>query len=189
MSGRSWTALWTVPSRSFVVHALAFLPSLERVIIAEENLGRDSERPDIGKYSSILTIRDERTGELIAENDSLADLEGLQQFAVGGVEPVVALGSQGELHLYNPADHTPDRRAIETGWPHLRGMVFHPSGRFLLTVAEGPNVSIWDTESWKVVRELDWEIGNLRSVGVSRDGCLAAVGSDRGIVNVWDWEI
>jgi WD40 repeat protein len=67
-------------------------------------------------------------------------------------------------------------------------MVFHPSGRFLLTVAEGPSVSVWSTKTWKVTQEYDWEIGNLRSVGVSRDGFLAAVGSDTGIVTVWDWE-
>jgi WD40 repeat protein len=188
-SGISWKLLWTVPSDYFDIHAVAFLPNLARVLVAEENLGRDPDRPEVGKYSSLLTLRDERTGDLITENYAWGLFDELQQFAVGGVKPVVVLGNQRQLHVYDPADLTAKPRVIQTEWANLRGMLFHPSGRFLLTVAEGPSVSILDTETWKVIQQFDWEIGNLRSVGVSMDGFLAAVGSDTGIVTVWDWEI
>jgi hypothetical protein len=187
-SGPSWTPLWTVQSDYFEVHAVAFLPNQAGVLVAEANLGRDPDRRKVGKYSSVLTLRDGSTGDLIAENDSAAPFDGLQQFAVGDVELLAVLGYERQLHVYNLADLTADPRVIQTESANLRGMAFHPSGRFLLTVAQGPGVSIWDTDTWQVTREFDWEIGNLRSVGVSKDGHLAAVGSDLGIVTVWDWE-
>jgi WD40 repeat protein len=186
-SGLSWEPMWAVPSHSFGIHAVTMLPRSWRAVVVEANLGRDSKRPIVPKYSSLLTIRDGHTGELLAEA-VVAELEMFQQLAAGGVEPTVVLGYQRQFYVYNPAELTADPRVIETEWSNLRGMVFHPSGRFLLTIADGPRVSIWDTERWQVVQEFDWEIGKLYSVGVSMDGCLAAVGSNRGIVTVWDWE-
>jgi WD40 repeat protein len=70
----------------------------------------------------------------------------------------------------------------------LRWLAFHLSGRFLLMVTAGPSVTVWDIETWTVTREFDWQTGNLRSVGVSRNGLLAAVGSDTGTVTIWDRE-
>jgi WD40 repeat protein len=191
-SGTTWERLWNVASENFDLHAVAFLPSAPRVLVAEENVGRDPDRWEMGKYSSVLTLRDERTGELIADNSGVWPFDedecGFQQFAVGGVEPVAVLGYGRQLHVYNTADIAAEPQVIRTEWPSLRGMAFHPSGRFLLTVAGGPSISVWDTGTWKVVREFDWGIGNLRSVGASRDGLLVAVGSERGIVTIWDWE-
>ena len=211
-SGTSWLLLWTVSSGNFDLRAVAFLPDSTRVLVVEQNIGRDPNRQGLPKYSSVLTVRDAGTGELIAENSEVQDFDDLQQVAVGGAEPVVVLGYPHELHVYKLAELTatepppplwdligfiswwmrpdvrPSPRVIQTEWPSLRGLAFHPSGQFLLTVTGGPGVTVWDTETWTVTREFDWQTGNLRSVGVSGDGLLAAVGSDTGIVTIWDWE-
>jgi hypothetical protein len=189
--GSSWAQLWTVPSEHFELHAVALVPKLAAVLVAEENVGRDPERPELGKYCSILALRNERTGDLIIENDGVRPFDELQQFAVGATEPVVALGYERALHVYQlkELDRDSEPRVIQTEWTNLRGMAFHPSARFLLTVADGPSVSVWDTKNWKMVQEYAWEIGKLRAVGVSKDGLLAAVGSNRGTVAVWDWEL
>jgi WD40 repeat protein len=208
-SGASWLPLWTVRSRNFALRAVAFLPDSTWVLVVEENIGRDPNRQGLPKYSSVLTVREESTGELIAENSDVREFDDLQQVAVGGTEPVVVLGYPHELHIHKLAEliaEPPKRlrdltglaswwtrssvspRVIQTEWSSLRGLAFHPSGRFLLTVAGGPGVTAWDTETWTVTREFDWQTGNLYSVGVSGDGLLAAVGSDSGIVTIWDWE-
>ena len=191
VSTGTWALLWTVASDSFDIHAVAFLPNQARVLVVEDNLGRDCDRPNVSKYSSLLTLRDDRTGDLITESYPARPFDELQQLAVGGAEPSVVLGYPNQLHVYGLADLAADPCpcVIRTDWPNLRGMVFHPSGRFLLTVAEGSTVSLWETNTWTIRQEFDWKIGNLRSVGVSLNGYLAAVGSDSGVVTVWDWEV
>jgi WD40 repeat protein len=186
--GSTWRVLWTVPTPSFALHAVAFLPDSKRVLIAEANLGRDLERQEIGKYSSLLTVRDVRKGRLVGEQ-VVDDLDDLQQFALGGVKPVAVLGYPRKLCVCDPTDFKGEPRVIETEGDNLRGMAVHPTGRFLLTVADGPSVSVWDTATWTVQREHDWKIGKLRSVTVSADGSVAAVGSARGVVTLWDWEL
>jgi hypothetical protein len=168
--------LWTVRSRNFELRAVAFLPDSTRVLVVEENIDRDPDRQELPKYSSVLTVRDESTGELITENSDVREFDNLQQVAVGGTEPIGVLAYPHELHTYKLAEliaEPPKRlsdltglaswrmrpqrrpRVIQTEWPSLRGLAFHPSGRFLLTVTEEPSVTVWDTETWTVTREFD----------------------------------
>jgi WD40 repeat protein len=52
-----------------------------------------------------------------------------------------------------------------------------------------PEVSVWDTETWKSVQAYDWGIGSVQSVSVSPDGALAAAGTEDCKVAVWDWDL
>ncbi len=72
---------------------------------------------------------------------------------------------------------------------HFTAAAYHPSGRYLFTTGNDATVSVWDTENWVRVKRFDWEIGRLRAVAVSPDGLLAAAGSDRGRVVVWDVDV
>lgn len=217
-SGPSWSTLWTVRSAHFDLRAVAFLQDPTRVLVVEENLGRDPNRDELPKYSAVLTVRDASTGELIAENSNVRHFDDLQQVAVGGAEPVVVLGFPHELHIYKQAEliakppvtpllagiaawwwRSPEAahgarrpwaspQVVQTQWPVLRGLAFHPSGRFLLTVAGESSAAIWDTGTWTLRRQFATQTGNLCSVCTSGDGRLAAVGTDTGMVTIWDWE-
>lgn len=66
---------------------------------------------------------------------------------------------------------------------------YHPSGRYLFTTSNDATVTVWDTDTWARVKRFDWDIGPLRAVAVSPDGLLAAAGSDRGRVVVWDVDV
>jgi WD40 repeat protein len=72
---------------------------------------------------------------------------------------------------------------------HFTAAAYHPSGRYLFTTSSDATVSVWDTDSWVRVKRLAWDIGELRAVAVSPDGLLAAAGSDRGRVVVWDVDV
>lgn len=76
-----------------------------------------------------------------------------------------------------------DRTRVEP-----QAAAFDPSGRFLLLANNGPSVRVLDTATWREVRKWKWSAGTLRAVAVSPDGTLAAAGSARGTVVVWDFE-
>jgi WD40 repeat protein len=66
------------------------------------------------------------------------------------------------------------------------GLAFHPNGAFLAVTNNDATVKLYDTATWKLARTFTWDIGKMRSVCFSPDGTLAAAGSDKGKVVVWD---
>ena len=71
---------------------------------------------------------------------------------------------------------------------HFTGMAFHPSGRCLAAASNDTTVKLYDTTTG-AFRAFTWELGRMRSVCFSPDGTLAAAGSDKGQVVVWDVDL
>ncbi|HEY1186758.1 MAG TPA: WD40 repeat domain-containing protein [Gemmata sp.] len=72
------------------------------------------------------------------------------------------------------------------GRRHFTSAAFHPSGRYLAVTSNDATVKLFDTTNWELARTFTWNIGRMRSVAFSPDGALAAAGSDKGQVIVWD---
>jgi DNA-binding beta-propeller fold protein YncE len=72
---------------------------------------------------------------------------------------------------------------------HFTAAAFHPAGRRLFTTSNDATVTVWDADTWAPVKRFTWDVGRLRSVAVSPDGTLAAAGSDKGRVVVWDVDL
>jgi WD40 repeat protein len=72
---------------------------------------------------------------------------------------------------------------------HFTDVAFHPSGRFLAATSNDATVKLYDTTTWEVARTFTWDIGRMRSIAFSPDGTLAAAGSDKGKVVVWDVDV
>jgi WD40 repeat protein len=66
---------------------------------------------------------------------------------------------------------------------------YHPSGKYLFVACEDTLIRVFDTSSWRVVKEYAWNIGKLSAVAVSSDGTLAAAGGEHGQVVVWDLDL
>ncbi len=69
---------------------------------------------------------------------------------------------------------------------HFQGMSFTADGRYLLTVSNDETARVWETRSWQEHSAYTWEIGRLLNIALSPDGLVAAAGSDRGKIVIWD---
>jgi WD40 repeat protein len=72
---------------------------------------------------------------------------------------------------------------------NVTDVAFHPSGRYLAATSNDATVKLYDTTTWEVARTFTWDIGRMRSIAFSPDGTLAAAGSDKGKVVVWDVDL
>jgi WD40 repeat protein len=69
---------------------------------------------------------------------------------------------------------------------HFQAVAFTADGRFLAAVRNDGIARFYDASSWQERFAFDWKIGPLVSLAFSRDGMLAAAGSKRGKIVVWD---
>ena len=76
-----------------------------------------------------------------------------------------------------------------TNRKEFTGIAFHPSGKYLAATSNDETVKLYDTATWEVAHTFTWKIGRMRSVCFSPDGSLAAAGSDKGQVVVWDVDV
>lgn len=71
---------------------------------------------------------------------------------------------------------------------YFTGLAFHPSGRYLAAASNDTTAKVYDTSTGEV-RAFTWKLGRLRSICFSPDGTLAAAGTDKGQVVVWDVDL
>ncbi len=71
-----------------------------------------------------------------------------------------------------------------------QGMAFSPDGKFLVTgggMGQRSTVQVWDTQTWKMVRQWDPHRGYRLAIGFSPDGKIMATGGEfDGIVKLWE---
>ncbi|MBN9523130.1 hypothetical protein J0H58_32220 [bacterium] len=134
-----------------------------------------------------LFVYDARTGELVASRPFPYMALPEPRYRADGRQ-VVAVHEM-MLVVWDPL--MPGKPALvrNDSRRHFTAAAYHPSGRYLFTTSNDATVTVWDTDSWARVKRFDWDIGRLRSVAVSPDGLLAAAGSDRGRVVVWDVDV
>ena len=135
---------------------------------------------------SRLAIRAVATGEVLSAQDIAGTANPILAAAPDGLVFAVAAGAALFAFTSDPA--TPPVRLPRKDRNHVTGIAFHPSGPYL--AATGTHaVKLYDTTTWEVARTFAWKIGRTHSVAFSTDGTLAAAGSDRGKVVVWDVDL
>lgn len=118
--------------------------------------------------------------------------EGVGEIAVSPVSDEVCVLNQpgSTLFVCSVANLGEEpQRVRHPKQKHFTSLAYHCSGRYLATTANDSRVLFYDTANWKVAKTFDWKIGKLRCVAFSPDGALAAVGSDKGQVVVWDVDV
>jgi WD40 repeat protein len=144
--------------------------------------------PQPGRWDDYqLVVRDTATGRVLGAG-SYPHLEvGQPCFRPDGRQVVVP--HHKLLMIWDGARPGKPHRVANDSGRHFKAAAFHPAGRFLFTTSYDGTVGIWDADNWTWVRHFAWDIGRLLTVAVSPDGLLAAAGSDRGRVVVWDVDL
>ena len=176
--GGEWTWLWRVDENGASNPAMA--PSGNCLAYLDR-------RPSGASPRLRLILRDAATGSEIATGAYPHPRNARLSFRPDGRQVVAPF----ETTLVVWDTRMPGMPALvrNDSRQHFTAAAYHPSGRYLFTAGNDASVSVWDTEDWVRVKRFDWDIGRLRAVAVSPDGLLAAAGSDRGRVVVWDVDV
>jgi WD40 repeat protein len=146
--------------------------------------------PSDAEWGARITIRRASDGTRVAE---LASPQGQVQQFLAAPDGRLLVGRLGtELRVWSAADwKAPPVGVMGVLDPAMESSAacFHPSGRYLLLATNTPSVIAFDTATWAPVQKWKWDAGALRATAVSPDGTLAAVGSARGTVVVWDLDL
>lgn len=179
--GGDWPERWshqTGESQSYWAEPAA---SADRVAVIRNDWSRRPRRVTLMTW-------DAATGRPLDEADApFRAPVGLFFSPDGGRLVVRAVASFAVLDATAPG--VPPWKVSNAGRRAIRGMAFHPSGRLLATVGDGPEVRFWDAGSWAEARVFAWTVGPLSAVAFSPDGALAAAGSRSGHVVVWDVDV
>lgn len=101
----------------------------------------------------------------------------------------VALAS-AQVAVFSTADFSQPLSLLKnTSRKQFNDIAFHPSGKYLAATSNDETVKLYDTNTWEVAHTFTWKIGRMHSVAFSPDGALAAAGSDKGQVVVWDVDL
>jgi WD40 repeat protein len=135
-----------------------------------------------------LAIRSLATGEILSS--SLNSVQDNPLVTVAPDDSLIVAAANALLSLFVVADPSQPPRGVKNeSKKHFTGIAFHPSGRYLAATSNDETVKLYDTATWEVAKTFTWNIGRMRSIAFSPDGTLAAAGSDRGKVVVWDVDL
>lgn len=93
----------------------------------------------------------------------------------------VHITQDGRIKLYDKTAQ--EVRTIDEGFEGARLVSFSPDGRIMAAGALDGRVRLWDTTSWKELREFD--AGPITELAFSPDGRYLAFGSSDGAVRFW----
>ena len=141
--------------------------------------------PDINTYR--LVLHDPATGAEIGTCPG--DVWVSAGPAVSPDKEWIAFANGILLRVQSVRDPRRYETAVNDNTHQYTGLAFHPSGRFLAATNNDATVKLFDTTTCKLARTFTWDIGRMRSVAFSPDGTLAAAGSDKGKVVVWDVDL
>jgi WD40 repeat protein len=164
-------------------NCLTCLADGKRFLTAERLVSRHAEN---SRYR--ITIRSRKDGSILEEETGWA-FHTSNIFA-SPVQDVVIVLDGNWFRAYRLDDMSgPADLARNDAKKDFLTVAFHPSGKYLAATNRDSTVMLYDMTSWKCVRTFTWDIGRIRSVAFSADGTLAAAGSDKGKVVVWDVDI
>jgi WD40 repeat protein len=176
------TTLWDRPVEGFWWVNPLFVPGDEEVI-------RVVTGPGVSTPESRFIVYSAATGAEVRRSDPIAT--GVKDWAVSPDGTMVACRVTMWVHVYplRGPFRGPSATLRNDTRKAFTGLAYHPSGAYLAATSNDTTVKLFETATWALVRTFTWDIGRMRSITFSRDGALAAAGSDKGKVVVWDVDL
>ena len=181
VAGGKWRQKWRTPKGVLFPHSLAVCPTGARLA----HLRWPRATPAMTEQLLVET-RDAATGKHEATGEYpftryeadrlLFRPDGRQLLAV----------YHGALVVWPVPELGEPRVVKNAARKQFTAAAYHPNGRYLFTTSNDAAVTVWNAETWKQDRRFVWNVGRLRSVTVSPDGTLAAAGTGKGQIVVWD---
>lgn len=131
-------------------------------------------------WDSTIRILDPATGDVAG---SFVDMGRTPIFL--GFSPdsstLVLVNQEAKVRLVDKTGR--DIRTLDETLSGARFIAFSSDGRMMAAADVGGKVRIWDTKSWKVLRDLD--ATSVRHIAFSPDGRALATGSSVGEIRLW----
>lgn len=181
LSGAGWVEDWSQESEEFRHAGVALAP--DGNLMAHFSL----TSPQTWPRTYEVVVRDTTGGTAVGKGEYPYSIRTRMLFRPDG-EQLIAIHEMTLLVWSIPKVGKP-RLVRNDNRKHFTSAAFHPSSRYLFTTSNDATVLVWDTATWRHVSRFTWNIGRLRSVAVNGDGTLAAVGSDKGQVMLWDVDL
>ncbi|MBM3980955.1 MAG: WD40 repeat domain-containing protein [Planctomycetes bacterium] len=189
--------LWVRPTVGYVYTEPLFLTDTNRFLLLEwvangEPIVRQRLGATVETYRGWYRIvsRDLNNGDHVAESPDLRLPPFNWKWALSPCARFLAHTHRDSIYVRSTDAPFPEiALARNVSGRHFTALAFHPSGRFLAATSNDETVKLYDTTTWAVARTFTWDIGRMRSVAFSPDGTLAAAGSDKGKVVVWDVDV
>lgn len=172
----------TMESPARVYSSPLFLPGGDRFVLIEGQILPSRQ------WEYRFVVRSLKTGLNVDQSDPLSDCPDQVVIAPDG--SVVVCRIRETIWVYSLSQKwKPIGSVSNDSKKQFTGLAFHPSGRFLAATNNDETVKLFDTGSWTLTTTFTWDIGRTRSIAFSPDGMLAAAGSDKGKVVVWDVDV
>lgn len=144
------------------------------------------ERSGFDRPRQFVRVREAAAGSVHCEipHDAADPVEQLT-FTTNGTK-LLARSHGRTVRAFDAATGEPAGELVHTGRSFVTGLAVHPGGNIIATSRNDGTAWFWDPATFGVQRSFDWKLGKLVSVAFSPDGTLAAAGTDRGQVVVWD---
>jgi hypothetical protein len=141
-----------------------------------------------GRDDITIVTYDSANGHQLAQSPPLADW---LVNAVAAPDGRWFVGHIDSWLYYCPitADVGTARRIKNDNRSHFTDVAFHPSSKYIAATSNDTTVKFFDTTNWELAHVFSWKSGRMRSIVFSPDGTLAAAGSDKGQVVVWDVDL
>jgi WD40 repeat protein len=186
---RPKAATWSVTIPRVIWDDALFLPDGRTALILERGQDPERTRWDGRQRQELFLVARELTTGRELWTSAPSD-EGPCSTILSSDGRLVAARNARSLAVWRTDDPAqPPVWVKNDGTKHFTGLAFHPSGRFLAATSNDTTVKLYDTTTWQLATSFAWQIGRLRCVAFSPDGCRAAVGSDKGRILIWDVDL
>jgi len=134
-------------------------------------------------YKYAVHLREMPSGKIIQSSDYWEHKLGKIAFSPDG--RILAGGDGPCLRIWDIQENR-ETTLDKCGVDDFQAITFTPCGRYLVTVSNDEMTRVWDTRSWQEHSTYTWQIGKLLNIAISPDGLVAAAGSDKGKIVIWD---